>query len=176
MKFQVGYHNDRKFVDYLLKHAEMVSELYFPASGFATGRGVHCDSEQMYSDLARFQETGFRFCLLLNGNCYGAAGLSTGFFDRIGNVVSGVKEKFGLAAVTTTSPVIAEFLKKEFPALDIRASVNMEIGTPDGVEYLLENFDSFYLKREYNYDLKQLQRMRDFCRSCIMTRILLVLR
>lgn len=166
MKFQVGYNSDRKFVDYLLKHGDMVSELYFPADGFTTGRGVCEEQEQLHCDLAKFKDAGFRFCMLLNGNCYGSEGVSGKFFDRIAHAVADVRARYGLAAVTTTSPVIAGFLKDNFPALDIRASVNMEIGTPEGVEYLLENFDSFYLKREYNYDLARLIRMRDFCHSC----------
>ena len=45
MKFQVGYQNNRKFLDYLLQHKDMVSELYFPYGGFTTGRGVSADTE-----------------------------------------------------------------------------------------------------------------------------------
>jgi len=41
----------------------------------------------------------------------------------------------------------------------------MEIGTPEGVEYLEDYFDSFYLKREYNHDRAVILRMRDFCHS-----------
>ena len=143
----------------------MVSELYFPWGKFTTGRGVSADMEQMTEDLKRFKMAGFKFCLLLNGNCYGSEALSGKFFDRLGNAIMEMMSLFGVSSVTTASPVIAAFLKKNFSFLHIRASVNMEIGTPEGVEYLLDDFDSFYLKREYNYDLARLLRMRDFCRS-----------
>ena len=56
-------------------------------------------------------------------------------------------------------------IRKNFPEIEIRASINMEIGTPEGVEYLLDDFDSLYLKREYNYNKEVILRMRDFCRS-----------
>ena len=165
MKFQVGYQNNRKFMDYLLQHKDMVSELYFPYGGFTTGRGVSADTEQLTEDLQRFQAADFKFCLLLNGNCYGKESLSSRFFDHLGKTVSEISELISLVSVTTASPVIAAFLKQHFPALHIRASINMEIGTPEGVEYLLEEFDSFYLKREYNYDLPKLTRMRDICHA-----------
>ena len=163
MKWQIGYQNNRKFLDYLLQHKDMVSELYFPWGEFTTGRGVSADMEQMAEDLKRFKMADFKFCLLLNGNCYGSEALSVKFFDKLGNAVMEVMSSFGLSSVTTASPVIAAFLKQHFPALHIRASVNMEIGTPEGVEYLLDDFDSFYLKREYNYDLAVLTRMYDIC-------------
>ena len=163
MKFQVGYQSNRKFVEYLLKHGDMVSELYFPWGEFTTGRGVTADTEQLAEDLKCFKQADFKFCLLLNGNCYGSEALSVKFFDKLGNAIMEVMSSFGLNSVTTASPVIAAFLKQHFPALHIRASVNMEIGTPEGVEYLLDDFDSFYLKREYNYDLAVLTRMYDIC-------------
>ena len=163
MKFQVGYQSNRKFVEYLLKHGDMVSELYFPWGEFTTGRGVTADTEQLAEDLKCFKQADFKFCLLLNGNCYGSEALSVKFFDKLGNAIMEVMSGFGLSSVTTASPVIAAFLKQHFPALHIRASVNMEIGTPEGVEYLLDDFDSFYLKREYNYDLAVLTRMYDIC-------------
>ncbi len=165
MKFQVGYQNNRKFTDYLLNHGEMVSELYFPWGSFTTGRGVTLEQEQLENDLALFADAGFKFCLLLNGNCYGKDALSKTFFHRLAASVGEISERFGLHSVTTASPVIAGFLRREFPALHLRASVNMEIGTPEAVEYMLENFDSFYLKREYNYDLSRIIRMRDFCHA-----------
>ena len=82
MKFQVGYQNNRKFTDYLLNHREMVSELYFPWGSFTTGRGVTWEQEQLEADLQLFADAGFKFCLLLNGNCYGRDALSISFFNQ----------------------------------------------------------------------------------------------
>ena len=55
--------------------------------------------------------------------------------------------------MTTTSPVLARFVKANFSNLEVRASVNMEIGTVEGMEYVAETFDAYYLKRELNRDL-----------------------
>jgi len=168
MRFHVGYQNKPRFKKFILEHSDQVSELYFPWETFTTGRGVAASREfqkTMESDLAEFSRAGIDLCLLLNGNCYGRASLSRNFFQRLGDTVDFIRETFRLKSVTTSSPLIAKFLRKNFPELKLQASVNMEIGTPEGIEYLLDYFDSFYLKREYNYKLDVLIRMRDFCHS-----------
>lgn len=166
MKFQVGFQANSKFLEYLQRHPEQISEIYFPWGDFTTGRGISQEQQQLENALTELNKSNFKFCLLLNGNCYGGDALSVNFFDRLGSSIAELCGKYDLTSVTTTSPVIAAFLKTHFPALHIRASVNMEIGTPEAVEYLAENFDSFYLKREYNYYPEQIIRMRDFCHKC----------
>ena len=166
MKFQVGYQNNRALIEYVLKHSGQVSEVYFPWGDFTTGRGViptEAAKQELAADLRRFADAGIRLCLLLNGNCYGRHTLARSFFQKLGDAVDLLQEEYALDGVTTASPLIARFLRRNFPGLAIRASVNMEIGTPEGVEYLEDYFDSFYLKREYNYDRKTIIRMRDFC-------------
>ena len=168
MKFHLGYQDNRPFLDHLLKHAGQVSELYFPWGDFTTGRGI-ADAgafrEHLVSDLKDFASRGIGLCLLLNGNCYGRRTLSRTFFQKLGDTVDHLREEFGISCVTTASPLIARFLRTNFPGLELRASVNMEIGTPEGVEYVEDYFDSFYLKREYNYDLDVLRRMYGFCQE-----------
>ncbi|MBO4305039.1 MAG: hypothetical protein J6A21_10675 [Lentisphaeria bacterium] len=167
MKYQVGYQDSRNFVEFLLEHRERVSEIYFPWGDLATGRGIlpPGSRKNLASDLKNFSSSGIPLCLLLNGNCYGRRALARSFFQKLGDTVDLLREEYKLAAVTTASPLIARFLKRNFPGLALRASVNMEIGTPEGAEYVEEYFDSFYLKREYNYDRAALLRMRDFCRN-----------
>lgn len=168
MKYQVGYQDNRPFIEYLLRHGDNVSEVYFPWGDFTTGRGVipsESFKRNLSEDLKKFSGAGIRLCLLLNGNCCGRHTLARSFFQKLGDTVDALREEYSLSGVTTASPLIARFLRKNFEGLEIRASVNMEIGTPEGVEYLEDYFDSFYLKREYNYDRKALLRMRDFCRA-----------
>lgn len=165
MKFHVGYQADGRFKKVLLDHTSQIGELYFPWDDFTTGRGINSREQQrqLENDLTGFAAAGIKFDLLLNGNCYGRQTLSRSFYQRIGDTVDMIGGKYGLNAVTTASVVIAKFLKKNFPDLKIRASVNMELGTTQALEYLLDNFDSFYLKREYNQDLAVLTQMKDFC-------------
>ena len=70
-----------------------------------------------------------------------------------------IKNKFGLASVTTTSPLIAKFVKNNFEDLEVRASVNMEIGTVEAMEYVSCYLDSYYIKREYNRDFEKISEL-----------------
>lgn len=166
MKYQVGYQDNRQFIDYLLRHIKDVSEVYFPWRNFTTGRGI-IQSDNIQNDLAadlrKLSAAGVRLCLLLNGNCYGHRALSRSFFQQLGDTVDYLTGEYTVSGATTASPLIARFLRRNFPELEIRASVNMEIGTPEGIEYVEDYFDSFYLKREYNYNFEKIVQMRDFC-------------
>ena len=74
-----------------------------------------------------------------------------------------LQAEFGVQSITTTSPVLAHFIKENFSPLEVRASINMEIGTIEGMEYLEQDFDGFYYKRELNRDLRQVQKLRRWC-------------
>ena len=70
---------------------------------------------------------------------------------------------FGLASVTTTSPLIAKFIKNNFENIEVRASVHMEIGTIPAMEYISDYFDSYYMKREYNRDFDRIKELKNWC-------------
>ncbi|MDR0931654.1 MAG: hypothetical protein LBM70_01360 [Victivallales bacterium] len=165
MKFAIGYQHNEALKESVLQHHETVSEIYFPWTGFTTGRGIpddFIDSEVLRADLTEYAKAGFSTNLLLNGNCYGRYSLNRNFYRKIGDTVELLCQEYRLGAVTTTSPVIARFIKNNFAALDVRASVNMEICNIEGASYLLDIFDSFYGKRELNYNSEYLQSMYDF--------------
>lgn len=174
MKFSVGYQprRDNLLLDAITENKAQIDEIYFPWDGFANGRNgsfaVSGQTKDEFSrkradDFEKLNKLGLNFNLLLNGNCYGKDALSRDFYYRIGNTLDELKQKFNLTTVTTTSPIIAKFIKQNFDDISVRASVNMEIGVPEGIDYLSEYFDSFYLKREYNRNFEALQKMREFC-------------
>ena len=165
MKWQVGYQADRALISYLIRYKNFVSEIYFPWGEFTTGRGIFSAEEKnsLAADLQEFRSAGIKLTLLLNGNCYGWQSLSEDFYRKLKHDVSYLVKEFSISGITTTSPLIAGMIRRNFPEIEIRASVNMEIGTPEGIEYLLDDFDSFYLKREYNYSREIILRMGGFC-------------
>ena len=167
MKFQVGYQNHPGLIGYLLNNREKISGVYFPWKDFTTGRGILPDEVKgaLAGDLRKLSDAGIRLCLLLNGNCYGSKTLDCDFYRQLGDTVEHLAGTYNMVKITTASPLIAGFVHRNFPGIEICASVNMEIGTPEGVGYLLDDFDCFYLKREYNYDLERISVMRDFCRK-----------
>ncbi|MDO5580475.1 MAG: hypothetical protein Q4G69_05035 [Planctomycetia bacterium] len=166
MKFMVGYQADEHLKETILRYREAIAEIYFPWIGFTSGRGMVAGYEaqcRMESDLDDYTRAGIGMNLLLNGNCYGRRSQSRIFFQSIGDTVENLCERYHLGSITTASPLIAKFLKENFPDLEIRASVNMEIGTSVGMDYLADLFDGFYLKREYNKDLARIQANRKWC-------------
>ncbi len=168
MKFSVGYQHNGALKDAVMEFRDKIAEIYFPWVGFATGRGTVTDRSAQAaeaSDLREYAAAGLGTNLLLNGNCYGRRALSRAFFAKIGDAIDELSSNFGLSSATTTSPLIAKFIKANFKGIEVRASVNMEIGTPEAAEYLSDYFDGFYMKREYNWNLPRLTAMWKYCKS-----------
>ena len=174
VKFSVGYQlfkND-EFIDEIVKFKESISEVYFSWGDFPNGRNLQTERLDMYSwqaqqkqmqDLKKLSEEKIGLNLLFNGNCYGKDSQSRAFFEKIGDTVDFIKDSYGLNSVTTTSPLIAKFLKNNFENLHIRASVNMEIGSIEGMKYISEYFDSFYMKRELNRNFDAIEKLHSWC-------------
>ena len=174
MKFIVGYPigENQNFLDDIIKNREHISEVYFSFGDIPNGRSsasvADCETAfelqaRQMRDLRRLSESGLRFNLLFNGNCYGKDSQSRAFFGRIGNLTDFIQREISLSSVTTSSPLIAKFIKENFEGIDVRASVNMEIGSIEGISYVSGLFDSFYVRRELNRDQKALQRLRAWC-------------
>lgn len=173
MKFNVGYQIAEGWIPYVLENRERIGEVYFAWGDFPNGRArMNAAVETMHpweiqarqlQDLQSLHDAGIGLDLLLNGTCYGAESQSRALFERIGETVDLLQERFGLSCVTTTSPLIAKFLKNNFPDVKVRASVNMEIGTVEGMQYVAQYFDSFYMKRECNRDLAAIRTLTAWC-------------
>ena len=172
-KFNVGYPKAKRegFVDGILKRREHIGEVYFSFGDMTSGRGLQDDVQEFswettarqLDDLGKLSAAGIPLDLLLNGNCYGQDSLARSFFMKLGDTVDYIAQRFILRAVTTTSPIIAKFIRDNFAGLDIRASVNLGIGTKAALDATASMFDSFYLKREYNRDMDALLSVKAWC-------------
>ena len=174
LKLFVGYQlcSDDSFLRCILAHREKIGEVYFSWDSMPSGRsavGLHQDlfpweaAQQQREELQKIADAGIGLNLLLNANCYGGQSLARSFFQSAGDLISYLCEQMHLVSVTTTSPVIGRFVRENFPQLEVRASVNMEIGTEEGMDYLRDCFTSFYVKRELNRDIPTLQKLRRWC-------------
>ena len=119
--------------------------------------------EKQLSDLALLSDENIPLNILFNATCYGKDALAKEFFQRVGDTVDHFVSYFTLKTVTTTSPVIAKFIKNNFEELDVRASVNMGVGSEFAAEYISDSFDSFYLKRELNRSFGDIRKMKKWC-------------
>ena len=173
VKYTVGLQNrSDAFLDSIIKNKHHIYEVYFSWGDFPNGRNLAVQSDVLTEfeilswqneALDRLSREGISLNLLFNANCYGRDSQSRRFFEKIGMTADYIKSNFGLNSITTTSPLIAKFFKANFEDVEVRASVNMEIGTVEGMEYLSKYFDSYYMKREYNRDFDKIRELREWC-------------
>lgn len=176
MKFSVGYQlfSTDEFVDKIIEYKDSISEVYFSWGDFPNGRNNQIKREDMtpweaqfkqMRDIEQLAKEKIKFNLLFNATCYGKDAQSKAFFLKVGDAVDFVMTHYGLASVTTASPLIAKFVKSNFENIDVRASVNMGIGSTLGMEYVMDVYDSFYLKRELNRDFEKIKELKTFCEN-----------
>lgn len=172
MKFAVGFQyidSGTLFSEIVSDYREQIGEVYFAFPGTASGRpGAGTPEEcleQLEYELTSVREMGIALDLLFNGNCYGSHAVSEKFQREIIAVLEYLGKKDLLPEiVTTTSPFAAVVIKRAFPGIEIRASVNMRIDSTTAMEYLADKFDSFYIRRDLQRDLPTVERFSSFCR------------
>jgi len=177
MKFAVGYQlsdttEDDSLVDIVRDFREHIEEVYFPWLDMPSGRMplanrrgfVHWDAQRrLEQDLRHLRGMGVKLDLLFNANCYSRHAVSQYLANLVCSVIEHLEEVTGgLDAVTTTSLAIARTVKQNFTDIDVRASVNMRIGTVKGMQYVADLFDSFYIQREYNRDFQRIEALERF--------------
>lgn len=173
MKYMVGLKStDKDLLNTIVGQKEHIYEVYFSWGDIPNGRTSQLESrdytawemqDMQRSALQELSKEGIALNLLFNANCYGKDSQSRAFFHKVGTIIDYVENTYGLQSVTTTSPLIAKFMKNNFQHLEVRASVNMEIGTVQGMEYLAEYFDSYYMKRELNRDFEAIENLHKWC-------------
>ena len=173
MKFSVGFqlykHGENPFSQIVNVYRQHISEVFFAwqdiptcRSGVATLHGYTDWSTQkrLEEELRTIKNMGIKLDLLFNANCYGSYAMSEKLENTIVSLIEYLEEEVGgVDIITTTSLAVAHVIKKYYPRIEVRASVNMRIGTVKGMEYVADLFDSFHVQREYNRDLKHLQRL-----------------
>ncbi len=174
MKFAVGYQlpgdDDEPIVDVIAEYAEHIAEVYFPWADMPSGRAPlatrhgYTDwsaQRELERDLVRLREMGVRLDLLFNSACYGGRAISEWLENQVRSVLDYMAVGVGGAdIVTTTSPFVARTVQKYHPQIEVRASINMRIGTIKGMQYLSDVFDSFHVQREHNRDLPYLRELK----------------
>ena len=179
MKFSVGYQypdwdGGERFPEILQDYSAAVGELYFAPGNEPGARSPAADAsgleEQeawdiLMEDITTAKKMGIRLNLLFNANCLGSEAIGKSLQQRVLDITGKILDSCGLDAVTTASWFIAGVLKKHFPQLEIRASVNMKLGTLEALDYAAERFDGFCIQRDINYHLDTLQQISRWAES-----------
>ena len=161
------------FADIVRDYREHISEVFFPWIEMPSGRPPILPDEYMSAreqedlltgELRRIRASGAGLDLLLNANCYGAGAVSTALEKRICDIMNRLREEeCAPDTVTTASPFAAHVIRKHFPGTEVRASVNMRIGTIQAMKYASDLFDSFYIQRDRQRDIGYVRTVSGWC-------------
>ena len=173
MKFAAGYQCIKigeKFSELIRNYLPAVGEVYFSYPGIASGRpefgNLPDKIRQTEDELAAIKNMGVTLDLLINGSCYGRYAVSEKFERQILTTIDHLgRNDLMPGVVTTTTPFAAAAVKKYFPEIEVRASVNMRILTVAAMEFLEDKFDSFYIHPDILRDLKTVRIFSDWCRK-----------
>lgn len=177
MKFSIGYPMTQPcegfFVDLIKDYQEYVEEIYFPWVQIPSGRfelgtdrvGFDWQAQaRLERDLKSLRALDVRLDLLLNANCYGERSISCHLENEICGIIQHLENICkGVDIVTTCSPTIAYIVRKQFSEIEIRASVNMRIGTIQAMTYLNDRFDSYVIQRDIQRNLNYVRELADWC-------------
>ena len=175
INFSVGYQfcKDSRWIDSIIHFRERIHEVFFSIVGVPNGRtgiplfagkfSLEEQKEKLHLDLTKLNDAGLKFNILYNASCYGKDGQSSVFFDNVVKEVEYYRTHFNLESVTTTSPFIAEVIKRNFPTLLTRASINMGISSILAMDYVSNVFDGFYLKQEHNRNISLIRKVKKWC-------------
>lgn len=177
LKLSVGYQDSEKFLfsDIVKTYASAVEEVYFAWIGEKSGRSAiggydgyfdYSLQKRLVAELKKIRALGVKLDLLFNANCYGEDAMSEVLRGRILSILEYLSEDGLLPeTVTTASPAIAHILRESYPDIELRASVNMRIGTVKGMQYMAHLFDSFCVAKECNRDPSRLSALRDYANA-----------
>ncbi len=177
MRFAVGYYlpsSDKEpVIDIIKDYSDHIDEVYFPWVGSSSGRaalgvkrgGVDWTAQQtLERDLKELRDMGKRLDLLFNSNCYGGRAISEHLQNEVGSILDYLEMRGLLPeAVTTTSLTVARTVKKYFPDIDVRASVNMRIESPESMSYVSGLFDSYYVRRDNQRNIEYVKSVKKWC-------------
>jgi len=174
MKYSIGYkyYDNNKFLQLILENVNKIHEVYFSFGFTPNGRNVSAsidgctEYEYISSQLKQLKElskNGIKLNILYNANCYGEKSQSRSFFNEVGNNLDFLKKEINLTSITTTSFLIAKFVKENFADLKVRASVNMDIRSLTAIKASANYFDSFYVAKSLNRQINELKSIKKWC-------------
>ena len=169
-KIAVGHFLNADFQSACAAFLPRIREVFFAWPGVVSCRPAPEFTPEvrarMIADLKWARDNGLELDTLFNCNCYGDIAISHELEDLVCGTL-GEMDAEGLFpdTVTTTSPFIAQILRRKFPSVKIRWSVNQRVHGSVGFEYVMDDFDSFYVSREHHRDLFYLQDLSRWARE-----------
>lgn len=160
----VGWFDGAPFVEICGRYADRIKEVFFAWPGVTASRPMDDWTPErrarIVSDLKWARANGIELDAIFNANCYGDISLSQALVDHVVGVL-GEMESEGLFPdhLTTASPFIATVVRRKFPSVRIRFSINMDIASEIALKYVDGLYDSFYAGRNDHRRLDYVARL-----------------
>ena len=172
-KFAVGHFfrkDNREFQDIVGRYQDHIQEVFFSWPELKNARRMVGDTENLKGivteDMRWARAKGFSLDLLINAMCYGEEAFTAEQHARVIGALADMDRRGILPeTVTVISPYLAQIIKRDFPKIDIRASVNARVDSIISMEYMAPMFDSYYISRDLQRDLPTLRAFRKWTRD-----------
>lgn len=166
----VGWFDNEPFREICEKYASRIKEVFFAWPGVTASRPMAPWTperrELIYADLAWCRSVGMELDAIFNANCYGDIAISTDLADHVTKMLYEM-DSHGLMPehLTTTSPFIATVLRRRFPSIKIRISVNVYAENAISLSYVADLFDSFYAGMDRHRRIDYVKMLSDWARG-----------
>lgn len=169
-KLAVGWFDNAPFRPICEKHVDRIKEVFFAWPGVKASRPMAEWTDErkalLRDDLSWCRANGIELDTIFNANCYGDIAISEELADHVSEKLDEMGEA-GLfpGHLTTTSPFIATIVRRRYPSVKIRLSVNMYIEGVQALSYIEELFDSFYVGIDWHRNIAHVEEMHDWALS-----------
>ncbi len=166
----VGWFDNAPFRSICGKYASRIKEVFFAWPGVVASRPMAewtpARKRLFFEDIAWCRDEGIELDAIFNANCYGDVAISDALAGHVTEVLEDMRSR-GLFPehLTTTSPFIATVVRRRFPEIKIRLSVNMYIESTQSLSYMEELFDSFYASIDNHRNLDYVRKMAEWSAS-----------
>ena len=128
----VGHFLNADFRATCAKYLDRIRETFFAWPGVLSCRPAPDFTPalraRMFDDLRWARANGIELDTLFNCNCYGDIAISHELKDFVGDTLRAMdREGLFPDTVTTTSPLIANTLRRDFPSAKLRCSVSLRV-------------------------------------------------
>ncbi len=169
LRFSVPYNNDfsllKKLVEMKNLNGNKIEEIYFsgPQEYFGSGRIVKKTTIEDIIEVIKFcKENGIKTNLLLNSTCEGLDWYSPSNVSKVLKLVKILHLENGLDGVIIANPLFIQKIRKEFPKLEISASVLSQIDSVQRAMFFSKfGSDIITPDRDINRNLELLKEIKE---------------
>ncbi|MBQ6135982.1 MAG: hypothetical protein IJI73_01265 [Kiritimatiellae bacterium] len=163
----VGWFDNAPFRAICGKYVSRIKEVFFAWPGVTASRPMAewtPERKRLFlEDIAWCRSIGMELDAIFNANCYGDIAISKALAEHVTEVLGEMAARDLFPEhLTTTSPFIATVVRRRFPEVKIRLSVNMYIESTQSLSYMEELFDSFYVSIDNHRSLEYVRMMADW--------------